>query len=139
MHWRVTTRHAILISVSPEYILDYMQSSSNCYKYILLHVIMIASLQAIEVFSASVSDIDPTEVDALVERLVVITNSSTTGGSTNFAADLQTTNDVVSLTVEYLLVTINNKNSTAPLEFNKVYIYHLSVHAYSSMCLNDTL
>ena len=85
------------------------------------------SSQAIEVFAANVSDIDPTEVDALVERLVVITNSSTTGRSTNFAADLQTVNDVIGLTLEYLLLNIN---STSLLEFNKVY--HLNcAHMHS--------
>ena len=73
-----------------------------------------------EVFASNFSDIEPSEVDSVIERLAVITNNATTGGSTTFAEDLATTNNIINSTVEYLLNRVSSADSTSLLEFNEV-------------------
>ena len=77
-------------------------------------------MQAMELFGANISDIDPAEVDALIVKLKVATDNSTTGGSMSFARDLNTTNNVISSAVEYLLDSIDIADSETRLEFNEV-------------------
>lgn len=68
-------------------------------------------------FSNNASSIDPNQVEEIIEDLVVATDSSTTGGSTVFATDLDTTNTIVNSTVNFLLENVNSDNVLA---FNEV-------------------
>lgn len=70
-------------------------------------------------FSNNVSSIDPNEVEQIIEDLVVATDKNTTGGSTVFAADLNTTNTIVNSTVKFLLETVMSENTLA---FNEVQL-----------------
>ena len=70
-------------------------------------------------FSNNASTIDPTQVEEIIDNLVVATDSNTTGGSTIFATDLDTTNAIVSSTVTYLLQNAMADNTVA---FNEVSI-----------------
>ena len=69
-------------------------------------------------FSNNASNIDPNQVEEIIEDLVVATNSTTTGGSTVFATDLDTTNTIVNSTVKFLLENLMSDNALA---FNEVY------------------
>ena len=71
-------------------------------------------------FAANNTDINSTEVDTLIKRLVNVTSNATTGGSTNFAEDLETTNNIVTSSVEYLLSRVSMADSTSLVEFNEV-------------------
>ena len=69
-------------------------------------------------FSNNASNIDPNQVEEIIEDLVVATDSTTTGGSTVFATDLDTTNTIVNSTVKFLLENLMSDNALA---FNEVY------------------
>lgn len=61
-------------------------------------------LQAAEVFSTNTTEIDPVLVKKLIEELSMATDTSSTGGSTNFAEDLKTTNSLLDATINFLTV-----------------------------------
>lgn len=69
----------------------------------------------------NITDIDPEEVDAVIEKLVEVTETNTTAGRSIFARDLNTTNSIVSSTVQYLTASIPiENNSSTLLELNEV-------------------
>ncbi len=76
-----------------------------------------------EIFSLNVTEINPDDVDSVVENLIEVTETNITTGSTNFARDLNTTNSIVASTVDYLIEKIAiESNSDTLLELNEVNI-----------------
>lgn len=63
------------------------------------------ALKAMEELSKDIEDIDEAVVDAIIADLAEITDTNTTGGTTNFATDLETTNSIVESTLTYLTQT----------------------------------
>lgn len=92
-------------------------------------------MQAAEIFSKNASNIDPNQVEELIEDLADATNSTTTGGSTVFATDLNTTNTIVNSTLTYLLENAMTDNTLA---FNEVSMRISYRYCHSSLCDNYT-
>lgn len=70
------------------------------------------------VFSNNIADIDPEEVVTILEDVVVATSTDSTGGSTNFATDLDLVNSILDSSL--LVLNEHIRTSTDTLELNEV-------------------
>lgn len=68
------------------------------------------TFQAAKVFNASV--VDPDAVEAILEELVMATTPSATNPVSQFPSDLNTTNDVVDMTINYLRTGLESGDPT---------------------------
>lgn len=65
------------------------------------------------------SEVDPIEVNNIVNVLAEATSENATQGETISSEDLRTTNQIISLTVNYLVQNVELMNATNPLPFSE--------------------
>ena len=99
-----------------------MASQTGQFKFTIPHH-LVYCFQTQQVLSADT--VDPVALDNVLEELVNATTVMSNDSSSQFPRSLQTTNDVLNMTVDFLMENlITNSNDPVPLSVVSSYLYY---------------